>query len=123
MTRFKKHYLFFTGVEKKIKFWCPFNITKSDQHDTYSNRRLNGRQDLFWMLQASSDFGQDCEHESTEENLSMLAFFDSLGMISHKMSLITIFGHKHFRQKFDIFHEKISTVSDFGSYLVSKFKF
>ena len=23
-----------------------------------------------------------------------------LGMISHKMSLITIFGHKHFRQKF-----------------------
>ena len=36
-----------------------------------------------------------------------------LGMISHKMSLITIFGHKHFRQKihqdFDIFHEKIST--------------
>ena len=34
-----------------------------------------------------------------------------LGMISHKMSLITIFGHKHFRQKFhqkfDIFQEKI----------------
>ena len=31
-------------------------------------------------------------------------------MVSHKMSLITIFGHKHFRQKFhqkfDIFHEK-----------------
>ena len=23
----------------------------------------------------------------------------SLGMISHKKSLITIFGHKHFRQK------------------------
>ena len=50
-----------------------------------------------------------------------------LGMISNKMSLITIFGHKHFRQKFhqkfDIFHEKISTASDFGSYLVSNFKF
>ena len=46
-----------------------------------------------------------------------------LGMISYKMSLITIFGHKHFRQKFlqkfDIFHEKVSTTSDFGSYLVS----
>ena len=27
-----------------------------------------------------------------------------LGMISHKKSLITIFGHKHFRQKF---HQKI----------------
>ena len=44
-----------------------------------------------------------------------------LGMISHKKSLITIFGHKYFRQKFhskfDIFHVKISTASDFGSYL------
>ena len=44
-------------------------------------------------------------------------------MVSHKMSLITIFGHKHFRQnfhqKFDIFYEKISTASDFGSYLAS----
>ena len=50
-----------------------------------------------------------------------------LGMFSHKMSLITIFGQKNFRQKFhqkfDIFHEKISTASDFGSYLVSNFKF
>ena len=26
-----------------------------------------------------------------------------VGMFSHKMSLITIFGHKHFRQKF---HQK-----------------
>ena len=52
---------------------------------------------------------------------------DSLGMISHKKSLITIFGHKHkiknFIKNFDIFHEKISTASDFGSYLVSNFKF
>ena len=59
--------------------------------------------------------------ETPEEEL------DTLGMISHKMSLITIFGQKHFRQKFhqkfDIFHEKISTASDFGSYLVSNFKF
>ena len=59
--------------------------------------------------------------DDIDENLSLL------GMISHKMSLITIFVHKHFRQKFhqkfDIFHEKISTASDFGSYLVSNFKF
>ena len=45
-----------------------------------------------------------------------------LGMISHKMSLITIFGHNHFKQKFhhkfDTFYEKILTASDFGSYLV-----
>ena len=44
-----------------------------------------------------------------------------LGMISHKKSLITIFGHKHkiknFIKKFDISHKKISTASDFVSYL------
>ena len=40
-----------------------------------------------------------------------------LGMISHKMSLITIFGHKHeiknFIKKFDNFHEKISMAFGF----------
>ena len=44
-----------------------------------------------------------------------------LGMISHKMSLITSFGHKHkiknFIKKFDIFHDKIT----FGPYLESSF--
>ena len=42
---------------------------------------------------------------------------DDLGMISHKNSLITIFGRKQknqkFHQKFDIFHRKISTAFDF----------
>ena len=40
-----------------------------------------------------------------------------VGKISHKKSLITIFGHKHeiknFIKKFDIFHEKISTAFGF----------
>ena len=44
-----------------------------------------------------------------------------VGMISHKKSLITIFGHKYkiknFIKKFDIFHKKISTAFDFGLYL------
>ena len=44
-----------------------------------------------------------------------------LGMISHKKSIITIFGHKHeiknFIKKFNIFHKRISTAFDFGSYL------
>ena len=35
---------------------------------------------------------------------------EPIGMISHKISLITIFGHKYFRlkfhQKFEIFHKK-----------------
>ena len=38
-------------------------------------------------------------------------------MISHKKSLITIFGHKHkiknFIKKFDTFHEKISMAFGF----------
>ena len=38
-----------------------------------------------------------------------------LGMISHKKSLITIFGHKHkiknFIKKFDIFHKKFQQPS------------
>ena len=60
-----------------------------------------------------------------------------IGMISHKKSLITIFGHKHkilnfikkfeiwkfslknlnFHKKFEIFHTKISTAFDFGLYM------
>ena len=46
-----------------------------------------------------------------------------IGMISHKKSQITIFGHKHeiknFIKKFEIFHKKISTASGwiFGLYL------
>ena len=45
-----------------------------------------------------------------------------LGMISHKKSLITIFGHNHeiknFIKKFDIFHKNILTAFNFGVYLV-----
>ena len=66
------------------------------------------------------------EASEAEELIEVLRWRLS-GMVSHKMSLITIFGHKHFRQKFhqkfDIFHKKNSTASDFGSYLVSNFKF
>ena len=73
------HFVFIpTGVEKKIKFWCPFNVKRTESGPEQSNRRLNGPNNLYWMIQASSDFGDDCERESTEENSSMLAFFDSL---------------------------------------------
>ena len=48
-----------------------------------------------------------------------------LGMVSHKMSLITILGHKHkiknFIKKFDIFHEKISMAFEFWSIFGIKF--
>ena len=71
-----------------------------------------------------SKFHQTLESSLQEISLRITQLCGKLplGMISHKMSLITIFGHKHFRQKFhpkfDIFHEKISTASDFGSNLV-----
>ena len=57
---------------------------------------------------------------------------DLVGMVSHKMSLITIFGHKHiiknFIKKFVIFHEKISMAfglwSAFGiKFLILKQKY
>ena len=53
---------------------------------------------------------------------SLIRKSPQLGMVSHKMLIITIFDHKHyynekFHQKFDIFHK--STAFDFSSYLVS----
>ena len=49
-----------------------------------------------------------------------------LGMISHKKSLITIFGHKHKIKnviiKFVIFHEKISMAFGFWSIFGIKFQ-
>ena len=51
----------------------------------------------------------------------------TLGMILHKMSLITIFGHKHFRlkfhQKFESFHKKNFNNLWFGSYFLWNCKF
>ena len=50
--------------------------------------------------------------EETRDTITVPAtlMIRMLGMISHKKSLITIFGHKHkikkFHQKSDIFHKK-----------------
>ena len=44
------------------------------------------------------DFGGQTEYYATHQYfLSKRSLY--IGMISHKKSLITIFGHKHFRQK------------------------
>ena len=62
---------------------------------------------------------KDAENEKLRQEIAELEI--KLGMISHKKSQITIFGHKHkiknFIKKFDIFHEKITTATDFGLYL------
>ena len=52
---------------------------------------------------------------------SLTTFKDELGMISHKKSLITIFGHKHkiknFIKKLIFFTKKIAMAIYFSSYL------
>ena len=57
--------------------------------------------------------------------LAKQTHLQSLGMVLHKMSLITIFGHKlrikNFIKKFDIFQEKISTA--FGFWVILGIKF
>ena len=57
----------------------------------------------------------------------MNRLYINLGMISHKKSLMTNFGLKHymqkFHQKFDIFRKKNSLASDFSSHLVWNCKF
>ena len=60
--------------------------------------------------------GRDSQYLDKPSRVSFdLTKEDKLGIISHEMSIITIFGHEHFKQKsftkFDIFHEKISTIS------------
>ena len=81
------------------------------------------------QLQFSIQFGYndlDCgverERQGVYSNDVVIQHHDRIGMISHKKSLITIFGYKHFEQKFHQrfgnFHVKISTASNFGAYLV-----
>ena len=78
-------------------------------------------------LISSDDCGKDLasvqtlqrKHEGVERDLAALEDKVSmLGMISHKKSLITIFGHKkkikNFIKKFDIFHEKFQRSLHFG---------
>ena len=80
------------------------------------------------QLQFSIQFGYndlDCgverERQGVYSNDVVIQHHDRIGMISHKKSLITIFGHKHkitnFIKKLDIFHQKFSTAFNFGLYL------
>ena len=62
------------------------------------------------------------DDEALETASQISDWSSSIGMISHKKSLITIFGHKHkiknFIKKFGIFHKKKNTTAfDFGLYL------
>ena len=72
------------------------------------------------QLSALKGEGELKNLELNEEVLTEL-----LGMISHKKSLKTIFGHKHkiknFIKNFDIFHKKkFQTAFDSGLYFVIK---
>ena len=117
-------------TEQNVNCLTKLNFTL--QPEEILNVNCNGGLSLLWLLWLFSSFLQlflvfvvPVAFCTVVVKLFVIVFaaVHHLGMILHKMSLITIFGHKHFRQKFDIFHEKISTASDFGSYLVSNFKF
>ena len=97
-------------VEKRIKSNEAFRMVEVEEIKTTISHLSIPSEPVVTVTQPSPVIDPD------EEIITLI------GMISHKKSLITIFGHKHFRHKFhqkiDIFHVKISTASNFGSYLV-----
>ena len=104
----------------QMKNYMPYNCSNCEESYFILDEYLFHSSTCNPGMQLTKYFCNTCPYVTFDKTIF-------LGMISHKISLITIFGHKHFRQKFhqkfDIFHEKISTASDFGSYLVSNFKF
>ena len=95
-------------VEKRIKSNEAFRMVEVEEIKTTISHLSIPSEPVVTVTQPSPVIDPD------EEIITLI------GMISHKKSLITIFGHKHFRHKFhqNIFHAKISTASNFGSYLV-----
>ena len=68
-----------------------------------------------WDTAGQEEYAKLRSLNYTHTHVFIICF--SLGIISHKKTLITIFGPKHeiknFIKKFDIFHEKISTAFGF----------
>ena len=97
-------------VEKRIKSNEAFRMVEVEEIKTTISHLSIPSEPVVTVTQPSPVIDPD------EEIITLI------GMISHKKSLITIFGHKQFRHKFhqkiDIFHVKISTASNLGSYLV-----
>ena len=93
-------------------------MSSSDEDSKDDTRNGHFQSPLMVKLLAAADrLLEIAEHGSTSKHL--------LGMISHKKSLITNFGHKlkikNFIKKLDIFHEKISMAFEFWSIFGIKF--
>ena len=77
------------------------------ERHTEHRSEIDAREDSFAATAVAGQKLLDCDHYASEDVKEKLLI---LGMISHKKSLITIFGHKHKIKnsilKFDIFHEK-----------------
>lgn len=71
-----------SGIEKKIKLWSPFNIAKEGDSEIRKpdfRRRLHNRIDYFSLVLNSTELeAEDLNTENTEENMKMIAFFDTL---------------------------------------------
>ena len=115
---------------------CDLYEVKSDENQENKNETKLGRallkilydDDVYGAriiaVKINESNGETSEDESYLCN-HIIAVQTNLGMISHKQSLITIFGLKHeiksFIKIFDIFHEKISMAFGFWSILGIKF--
>ena len=71
-----------SGVEKKIIWWSPLNISSDEQNSKFkmaaNSRRITRPENPFTILQETSDLIFDGEQSTVEENPKMLAFFDTL---------------------------------------------
>ena len=96
----------------KINFKTENNDAKPYFHVGHSPKRDDQLSNP-WLVENINDFLYFCCPECNEKNRDRELFlkhaFDEhpmakqgLGMISNKMSIMTIFGHKHFKQKLDI---------------------
>ena len=101
-------------------------------HEVGHGQRVPHNQQIDILDQRNTN-GEHCVHLATMGgHITFLQFLswnnadmDALGMVSHKMSLITNFDLKHkikyMIKKFDIFHEKISMTFGFWSIFGIKF--
>ena len=99
------------------------NVCNNNLHTVAANTFLF-QHNLHILLLSHNDL--ESLHPRAVSGLPVLNSL-SLGMISHKMSPITIFGHKHkiknFIKNLIFFMKKFQWHLDFGPYLESNFKF
>ena len=91
--------------------------TKTDVTPIRSGLRKRKREEV--PQQTEPEVKEEWIPEDKLELWEIRAYRERLGMISHKKSQITIFGHKHEIKNFIFFMKKFQRPLDFGLYLES----